>query len=145
MSMNPNDYDEDGNNIVPCPICMSNYNPCKDGGKCPEEDEFIREAEARDFIKKQQELAREEIFDQWPYTAEFNKELMYPWIDTLIQQVITNTGEELVRLIEIKHTREMQAGENRAKYLAFQRGEEHMRRKALDTIKQHITAITNVE
>lgn len=44
--MNPNDYDEDGNNIVPCPLCMSNHNPCKYDGKCPKEDEFIREAEA---------------------------------------------------------------------------------------------------
>ena len=46
------------------------------------------------FIESQQELAREEIFGQWPYTAEFNKELMYPWIDTLITQIIKNTGEE---------------------------------------------------
>ena len=41
--MNPNDYDEDGNNIVPCPICMSNYCPSKENGKCPKEDEFIKD------------------------------------------------------------------------------------------------------
>lgn len=35
------DYDEDGNNIVPCPICLSQYCPSKDGGRCPDEEEFI--------------------------------------------------------------------------------------------------------
>lgn len=39
--MNPDDYDEDGNNIVPCPICLSAHCPSKEGGKCPEEDEFV--------------------------------------------------------------------------------------------------------
>jgi hypothetical protein len=40
--MNPNDYDDDGNNIVPCPICLNQYCPSKDGGKCPDEEEFIK-------------------------------------------------------------------------------------------------------
>jgi hypothetical protein len=41
--MNPNDYDDDGNNIVPCPICLSAHCPSKEkGGKCPEEEEFIK-------------------------------------------------------------------------------------------------------
>lgn len=39
------DYDEDGNNIVPCPICLDNYCPSKEGGKCPDEDEFARDME----------------------------------------------------------------------------------------------------
>lgn len=34
------DYDNDGNNIVPCPICLDVYCPSKEGGKCPEEDEY---------------------------------------------------------------------------------------------------------
>jgi hypothetical protein len=37
-----NDYDNDGNNIVPCPICLDVYCPSKEGGKCPDEDEFVR-------------------------------------------------------------------------------------------------------
>lgn len=37
-----NDYDSDGNNIVPCPICLSAHCPSKEGGKCPDEDEFAR-------------------------------------------------------------------------------------------------------
>jgi hypothetical protein len=40
--MNPDDYDEDGNNIVPCPICLSEHCPSKEDGVCPEEEGFIR-------------------------------------------------------------------------------------------------------
>lgn len=50
--MNPDDYDEDGNNTVPCPICLNVYCPSNDfdqqgnnrnpNGKCPKEDEFIK-------------------------------------------------------------------------------------------------------
>lgn len=42
-----NDFDNDGNNIVPCNICGSNYCPRKEGGKCPEEDMFALEGEIR--------------------------------------------------------------------------------------------------
>ena len=95
-----------------------------------------------EFIKTQQELAREEVFNQWPYTAEFNKELMYPWIDTLIQKVITNTGEELLRRVEGERKDEVKW--KKAKYdvksveaVCYNRG--------IDTIKQHITNVTGVE
>ena len=40
--MNPDDYDSDGNNIVPCPICLDVYCPSKENGKCPDEEEFIK-------------------------------------------------------------------------------------------------------
>ncbi len=40
--MNPDDYDEDGNNIVPCPICLDKYCPSEEDGKCPEEEDFIK-------------------------------------------------------------------------------------------------------
>ena len=36
------DYDNDGNNIVPCPICLDVYCPSKEDGKCPQEDEFVK-------------------------------------------------------------------------------------------------------
>lgn len=39
--MHDQDYDNDGNNIVPCPICLDVYCPSKQNGKCPEEDEFV--------------------------------------------------------------------------------------------------------
>ena len=42
-----NDYDNDGNNIVPCPICLDVYCPSKENGKCPEEDMFALEGEIR--------------------------------------------------------------------------------------------------
>jgi hypothetical protein len=44
------DYDDDGNNIVPCPICLDVYCPANQydrsgnrigDGKCPDEEEFI--------------------------------------------------------------------------------------------------------
>ena len=47
-----NDYDNDGNNIVPCPICMSNYCPSKEDGKCPEEDMFALEGEIRMLLEE---------------------------------------------------------------------------------------------
>lgn len=40
--MNEDDFDEDGNNIVPCPICLDTHCPSKKDGKCPDEDEFIK-------------------------------------------------------------------------------------------------------
>ena len=87
-----------------------------------------------EFIKQQQELAREEVFNQWPYTAEFNKELVYPWIDTLIQQVITNTGEELMRRVESKR-----------KPLVHDVNWAEGYNASIDTIKQHIINVTGVE
>ena len=47
-----NDYDEDGNNIVPCPICLSEHCPSKEGGKCPEEDEFAKAHESEQKEEK---------------------------------------------------------------------------------------------
>jgi len=49
--MNPDDYDDDGNNIVPCPICMSRYCPTKENEKCPEEDEFVEVIRSYYYIK----------------------------------------------------------------------------------------------
>ena len=92
-----------------------------------------------EFIKTQQELAREEVFNQWPYTAEFNKELMYPWIDTLIQQIITNTGEELLRRAE----GEKRTADEIPDTLTDIWQKSH--NAALDTIKHHITSLTGVE
>lgn len=38
-----NDYDEDGNNIVECPICLEVYCQSKIGGKCLKGDEFAKD------------------------------------------------------------------------------------------------------
>ena len=40
--MNEQDHDNDGNNIVPCPICLDVYCPSKEDGKCPDEEEFVK-------------------------------------------------------------------------------------------------------
>lgn len=53
------DYDEDGNNIVPCPICLSAHCPSKEGGKCPEEDAYVAS-----FATPLQQL-QEEVRKQW--------------------------------------------------------------------------------
>lgn len=57
----------------------------------------------------------------------------------VIEDVLTtdraHIAAVLIEGLESKHVREMQPGENRAKYLAFVRGEEHMKRKAIALIK----------
>lgn len=78
------DYDSDGNNIVPCPICLNVYCASKDGGECPDEKEFVEWVEDHktlekmekyggSFVKQLAELARradpinlQKIKDTWP-------------------------------------------------------------------------------
>jgi hypothetical protein len=48
------------------------------------------------LIEQMQEEAREEVFKQWPYTAEFDKEVVYPWIDQIISQTVERTVEAVV-------------------------------------------------
>lgn len=45
-----NDYDSDGNNTVPCPVCLDVFCPSKEGGKCPREDEFARDMEMLEWF-----------------------------------------------------------------------------------------------
>jgi len=47
------DYDNDGNNIVPCPICLNVYCPSKEDGECPEEKEFINSFASKHESKNQ--------------------------------------------------------------------------------------------
>ena len=111
-----------------------------------------------EFIKTQQELVYKSIphepgiIESCPQGAlDAYKQ---GWIDcrreikdTLIQQIITNTGEELMRRVE-GGRRKLPPG---AKEIMGELGvaEEKLRNfgfnKAVDTSKQHITAITNVE
>jgi len=39
------DYDEDGNNIVPCPLCLDNHydNPCPEAERMREDPEYAHE------------------------------------------------------------------------------------------------------
>lgn len=45
-----NDYDNDGNNIVPCPICLNEHCASKEGGKCPEEDDFMKDLKSDKYM-----------------------------------------------------------------------------------------------
>lgn len=48
--MNPQDYDEDGNNIVPCPICLDKHCQGKEeGGTCPDEAQFVADMNKKAF------------------------------------------------------------------------------------------------
>ncbi len=82
--MNEQDYDNDGNNIVPCPICLdahcpSKYDKCNDCGhlldgencaaggvhdehpKCPKEDEFARDMKNESTLRQGVEGVMEEF------------------------------------------------------------------------------------
>lgn len=57
--MNENDYDYDGNNIVPCPICLDKYCPGNQfdtngnkigEGVCPQEEAYVKWLDERDKI-----------------------------------------------------------------------------------------------
>ena len=142
--MNPNDYDEDGNNIVPCPICMSNYNPCKDGGKCPMEDEFVRDMNLRDKLGEQWQ---DKFLEAGTEKGLGDLSAMISVVSEILTAQITNTGEELMRRVEGGRRKLPQD----AKEIMGELGvaEEKLRNfganKALDTIKQHITKLTGVE
>jgi hypothetical protein len=53
-----------------------------------------------------------------------------------VKALIDNTVEEIIKIAEGIKTREMQLGENRSKYLAFERGENHFRCKIIKAIKK---------
>jgi len=68
LDMNPNDYDEDGNNIVPCPICLDVYCPSKKGGKCHEEDAFVKAH--TDPYEAQDKISVEKKYNKDGYLVE---------------------------------------------------------------------------
>jgi len=50
--MNPDDYDDDGNCIVPCPICNNVHCPSNsdDSVPCPEEADYIQSLQDKDNL-----------------------------------------------------------------------------------------------
>lgn len=80
MNLN-NDYDEDGNNIVPCPICLSSHCPSKEEGICPEEEEY------KDSLKS--ERIRLEVFwdKEGPLTHEYSDD-----VETHISEMLKKLG-----------------------------------------------------
>ena len=100
------------------------------------------------FIESQQELGKEKADVTIP--THSRKTYYYfteNQIDTLIAQIIQNTGEELMRRVEGGRRRLPQD----AKEIMGELGvaEEKLRNfgfnKAIDTQKKHITSITGVE
>ena len=97
-----------------------------------------------EFIKKQQELAREVLIqaDVSGFATLSEEE-----VNDVITQIITNTGEELLRRVEGGRRKLPQD----AKEIMGELGvaEEKLRNfganKAIDTSKQHITSLTGVE
>lgn len=81
--MNPNDYDEDGNNIVPCPICLSAHCPGKEGGKCPEEDEYATSMN-KTPIQQLLERSKEEFDALFFLRTRTTKD--DAWIESLIRK-----------------------------------------------------------
>lgn len=67
-----NDYDSDGNNIVPCPICLNAYCPSKEGGKCPEEDEFMKSQSPQTTFAEKKVEEWEKNFDGLAAGGFFN-------------------------------------------------------------------------
>jgi hypothetical protein len=98
--MNHNDYDNDGNNIVPCPICLNVYCPSKNGGKCPDENEFLsamNHNEIREEFKKNKQFKF--IADDFPEALDMVADW---WLDKLtlsynsgIEKCLEVVGEEV--------------------------------------------------
>ena len=98
-----------------------------------------------DFIKQQQELALDYLgksptqLNGTDYLADY---ISVDRLNNLIQQIITNTGEEMMRLAEGER---LPAPPSTA---TFPRNEKYTtlgHNAALDTLKQHITSVTGVE
>lgn len=68
---------------------------------------------------------------------------LWHWLEksltTYRQDIIAKRDEEIVESVKFIKTREMNVGENRSKYLAFQRGENHMKVKVLKLTEQSET------
>lgn len=89
------------------------------------------------FIEEQQELAKSKLseyvgYDGWvPFKAVSEDDL-----DTLVTQIITNTGKEMLRIVEVE--------KKCCPYLPDSLANDNAN-KTLDTMKQHITNLTGVE
>ena len=78
---------------------------------------------------------RKGLRDMRHLVMEHTANIAYDTLTTHTKEVREQTLAEVREVIANKKTREMQSGENLGKYKAFQRGEEHMRCKLLDTLE----------
>ena len=95
-----------------------------------------------DFIKQQKEVANDyrerikmEAFHKTETGNALNLTQTREILNDLITQIITNTGEELMRLAEIEKR-------NPDNYLDPRNVTQH--NQAINTIKKHITSLTGV-
>ena len=102
------------------------------------------------FIESQQELGREQLLTFYDFGNDGNFYFHPEKLDTLINQIIQNTGEELLRRAEGEKkdipTRQIHwlktINKTNRRY-ARKKAEAH--NQAIDTLKKHITSITGVE
>ena len=94
--MNENDYDEDGNNIVECPICLSVHCPSKEGGKCPEEDDFIKSMNKENTIVSKLNLLGK-------ITEQHAKDIE-EIIESIFQERRKENNKEIVEMIKEEMT-----------------------------------------
>lgn len=79
-----------------------------------------------DFIKQQQELARKDLLREFGHD-----ETLRLWVEHRIEKTITDTGKELLRLL------------NKGKVYQFEDDDGGL--VDFDTLKKHITSVTGVE
>jgi hypothetical protein len=76
-----NDYDEDGNNIVPCPICLNVHCASKEGGKCPEEDKFVKAMTTPETMRgKETEIREAWMKETWITEYHDRKDIADWWL-----------------------------------------------------------------
>ncbi len=82
-----NDYDEDGNNIVPCPICLNVHCASKEGGKCPEEDKFVKAMTTPETMRgKETEIREAWMKETWITEYHDRKDIADWWLAKLEAQ-----------------------------------------------------------
>ena len=111
-----NDYDNDGNNIVPCPICLDVYCPSKENGKCPEEDMFALEGKIRMLLDEYKatddnsrianvlEAVEKILHHQLQKAREEERERIYTAVDdvasvVLVAEIKTGDKDEILGML----------------------------------------------
>jgi hypothetical protein len=103
--MNQEDYDNDGNNIVPCQLCLSVYCKSKENGKCPEEDKYVKDMNQKQSCNGILEKLLSE-YDDWYLVESNTKELKARhearknFIENIFKQAIQTREREISEEVE---------------------------------------------
>ncbi len=108
------DYDNDGNNIVPCPICLDVYCPSKEDGKCPQEDEFAKHYLNTPYTEWETQDAILQVFkDKYPLPSigydgseqDFKeRKIQYCLVKELIYRAVVYGKKSLKHLLTSRDT-----------------------------------------